>query len=153
MSIGRLFAVALVCIAANGCATLERGIPGLTQYMQFVLDGEVIWEHAVGAGSVSCDVNVANNNRELEITKSSSGRYRCASEPAPAEQLPFSYVSSFERVVPGGLAYNAPMATRFQTSEACWESLDRLAGNERVLKRENCGPKPAPKMRPGERTA
>jgi hypothetical protein len=144
----------IACVSAlAGCASLEKGIPGFTQYMQFVIDGEVVWEHAIGAGSVGCDQNVANNNRELEITKESQGRYRCSSQPAPESVLPYSYVSSFERVIPGGLAYNAPMVTRFPTPENCWASLERLKDNERVLKRENCGPKPVPRVRPGERAA
>lgn len=146
---GGLMAVAGV--VTLGCQSLEKGIPGLTRYLQFVESGQVVWEHAVGAGSVSCDVNAENNNRELDIRKKDGGRYRCASEPAPESVLPYSYVSSFERVVPGGLAYNAPMTTRYADSESCWAALERLQDNERVLKRENCGAKPLPKPRLGEK--
>lgn len=143
----------LAFLSLFGCQTLEKGIPGMTRYLQFVDDGVVVWEHSVGMGSASCEVNATNNNRELEQTKESDGRYRCATEPAPESVLPYFYVSSFERVVPGGLAYNAPTMTRFPTPNSCWASLGRLKDNERVLKRESCGPKPAPRIRPGEKTA
>ncbi len=136
-----------------GCQSLEKGISGMTRYLQFVDDGVVVWEHSVGMGSVSCEVNATNNNSELEQTKASLGRYRCAVDPAPESVLPYFYVSSFERVVPGGLAYNAPTMTRFPTSEQCWAALERLKDNERVLKRENCGAKSPPRLPPGEKTA
>jgi hypothetical protein len=137
-----------------GCASLEKGVPGVTRYLQYVIEGQVVWEHAVGAGSASCETNATlNNQAQAREQVKASGQYVCASQPAPDSVLPFGYISSYERVEPWGLDYTAPMATRFNNSAACWQSIALLKQNDRVLKREYCGPQVPPKIRPGERTA
>jgi hypothetical protein len=71
-----------------GCQSmLEKGIPGITRYMQFVSGGEVLWEYAVAAGSASCETNAAINNKQLAITKEIDGRYVCVSQPAPRTRI------------------------------------------------------------------
>jgi hypothetical protein len=147
------WACVLLVITATlmGCQSmLEKGIPGITRYMQFVSDGEVFWEYAVAAGSMSCEMNAALNNKQLAMTKETEGRYVCASQPAPESQLPYSYVSYSAVLTSAGIIYSAATTTRYANAESCQVAVSELERNERKLVSEKCGSKSVPRVRPGE---
>jgi hypothetical protein len=142
----------VLTLLLTGCQSLEKGISGLTSYLQLVIDDRVVWEHSTSAGYMSCETNAALNNQELAKSKEAQGRYRCVKERATESALPYSYVSSYREVRPGGVAFAAPTTTRFASSEACWESIAKLEVENLTLVRENCGSK-SPPVRPGEKLA
>jgi hypothetical protein len=149
----KLWTCVLFVISATltGCQSmLEKGIPGITRYIQFVSDGEVFWEYAVAAGSMSCEKNAALNNKQLDMAKETEGRYVCASQPAPESQLPYSYVSYSAILTSAGIIYSAATTTRYANAESCQAAVSQLESNERKLVSEKCGPKSVPRVRPGE---
>ncbi len=132
---------------------LEKGIPGITRYMQFVSDGEVLWEYAVAAGSMPCEKNAALNNKQLAMSKDTEGRYVCASQPAPESQLPYSYVSYSAVLTSAGIIYSAATTTRYANAESCRAAVSQLESDERKLVSEKCDSKSPPRVRPGEKLA
>jgi hypothetical protein len=149
---GQMLLCVVLVVSFAGCQSLEKGISGLTSYLQLVVDDRVVWEHSTSAGYMSCETNAALNNQELAKSKEAQGRYRCVKERATESALPYSYVSSYREVRPGGVAFAAPTTTRFASSEACWESIAKLEVENLTLVRENCGSK-SPPVRPGQKLA
>ena len=129
---------------------MSGGIPGLSGYLQFVLNEQVVYEYAVPVDGMPCSQNAAENNKE--IANKSEGQYRCTNFPVSATALPYSFVAV--GLTPGYTGRESAAATtRFASSDACWAAVADLQENNRRLVVENCGPKPTPSRVLGDKLA
>jgi hypothetical protein len=137
----KFLAAGMLALSLSACVSNpERGIFSMSQYMQFVVNGVVTWEYVIPSGGMSCETNVWQNNKEQE---GKLGYYKCSSSPAPAADLPFSYVEQFTPLSTQGYRSSSPATVRVKTSAACWSEIARLKTRDRVLISEACGPKPS----------
>jgi len=147
----RAIALLLLPPLLGGCAASGGPLGGDT-YLQLYVDGEIVYEYNVPWGGMPCARNAHYNN--LETRPDSKAVYRCASTPAPAATLPYSFVSFAKRGHISGVG--APQATtmRFASSELCHRWLDELEEDGRKLVSANCdGDGPPPPSMPGETLA
>jgi hypothetical protein len=137
---------------AVGCQSLEKGIPGFSGYLQFAFGDDVVFEYAVPSGNMNCERNAAINNKSLE--GKTTGRYRCASYPAPQSQLPYSYVSISTLGPAQGFHSSSATTTRYASSEDCQSAVAALSKSDERLIRDNClyGDEPI-RVRKGEKLA